>query len=136
MKSLSTTENESCRLDLWLWAARFFKTRALAKQMIEAGRVEWSGATAKPSKAIRVGDRVQIRRGDERMDIEVSRVSETRGSAAVAQTLYRETEASIANRLSEREKRRLENASYSAPKTKPDKRARRLIQALGDIELL
>ena len=122
------------RLDLWLWAARFFKTRSLAKQAIEAGRVEVGGQAVKPSRAVKAGEKLMVRRGDERFDIEVLGLADKRGSATVAQTLYAESAESIAARAAEREKRRMEATGYRAPLTKPDKRARRLIQALGDLD--
>ena len=124
----------SVRLDLWLWAARFFKTRSLAKQAIEAGRVEVGGQAVKPSRPGKVGEKLMVRRGDERFDIEVLGLADKRGSATVAQTLYAESAESIAARAAEREKRRMEATGYRAPLTKPDKRARRLIQALGDLD--
>lgn len=124
----------SVRLDLWLWAARFFKTRSLAKQAIEAGRVEVGGQAVKPSRGIKPGEKVSVRRGDERFEIEVIGLSEKRGSAPVAQALYAESPESIAARAAEREKRRMEATGYRAPAGKPDKRARRLIQALGDLD--
>jgi ribosome-associated heat shock protein Hsp15 len=125
----------SVRLDLWLWAARFFKTRSLAKQAIEGAKIDVNDAPGKPAKGVHVGDTLKIRRGEENLIVEVSALSERRGSASVAQNLYRETEASRIARETEREKRRLEGAGYSKPATKPDKRARRLIRALGDIEM-
>jgi ribosome-associated heat shock protein Hsp15 len=124
------------RLDVWLWAARFFKTRSLAKQAIEGGKVEVNQVTGKPAKTLHVGDRLQITRGVERFEIEVIELSEKRGSAAIAQTLYRETDASCAARLEASERRRLEGAGYAKPPKKPDKRARRLIIALGDIDAM
>ena len=124
----------SLRLDLWLWAARFFKTRSLAKQAIESGKVEVAGQNAKPSRALRVGEQLQVRRGDEVFEIQVLALSDKRGSASVAQTLYRESAESVARREAEREKRRMERDGYRAPEHKPDKRARRLIRALGDID--
>jgi ribosome-associated heat shock protein Hsp15 len=122
----------SARLDVWLWAARFFKTRSLAKQAIEGARVEVNDARAKPSRPVHAGDRLRIRRGEETWSIVVEAVSATRGSASIAEKLYRETEASRAARDALREQRRLEGAA--GPATKPDKRARRLIRALGDID--
>ncbi len=124
----------SLRLDLWLWAARFFKTRSLAKQAIESGKVEVAGQNAKPSRALRIGEQLQVRRGDEVFEIQVLALSDKRGSASVAQTLYRESAESVARREAEREKRRMERDGYRAPEHKPDKRARRLIRALGDID--
>lgn len=124
------------RLDIWLWAARFFKTRALAKKAIEGGKVELNQAAGKPSKGVRVGDRLAITRGEERFEIEVVAIGEQRGSAAVAQALYRESEASRTARAEAAERRRLERTGYAKPPTKPDKRARRLIIALGDIDAM
>ncbi|MBS0514741.1 MAG: RNA-binding S4 domain-containing protein [Proteobacteria bacterium] len=124
------------RLDLWLWAARFFKTRALAKKSIEGGKVEVNQAAGKPSKPVHVGDRLHIARGEERFEIEVVALGDQRGSAAVAQALYRETESSRNARLDAAERRRLERSGYARPPTKPDKRARRLIIALGDIDAM
>ena len=120
------------RLDVWLWAARFFKTRSLAKQAIEGGRIGLNDASGKPSKAVHAGDRLAIRRGEESIVVDVIGLSETRGPASIAQTLYRETDASRAAREAWLEQRRLQGRN--APATKPDKRARRLIRALGDID--
>jgi len=132
---LPTPEARECvRLDAWLWAARFFKTRALAKKAIEAGKVEVDTHAGKPSSPLRAGEMLTIRRGEERFEVLVLGLSAQRGPAPVAQALYRETEASRAAREAEREKRRMEATGYRAPLTKPDKRARRLIQALGDID--
>jgi ribosome-associated heat shock protein Hsp15 len=122
------------RLDIWLWAARFFKTRSLAKQAIETGKVEMNGQRAKPSRGVRVGDAMRIARGDETFSIEALALSDTRGPASVAQSLYRESEASRAERETKRAELRAARAGYKPPETKPDKRARRLIRALGDID--
>lgn len=127
---------QEIRIDLWLWAARFFKTRALAKQAIEGGKVEINGQGCKPSRAVHVGDRLTIARGEEQFEVQAAGVSDRRGPAAVAQQLYRETDESIARRAAAREQRRLDQAGFQAPKSKPDKRARRLIQALGDLDAL
>jgi len=126
--------SEGVRLDLWLWAARFFKTRALAKQAIETGKIEIAGQRAKPSRGVRVGDELKVARGEEHFEVRVTGLSDKRGSASVAQALYFETEASRLRRESERASRAAERAGYRAPETKPDKRARRLIRALGDID--
>lgn len=122
------------RLDLWLWAARFFRTRSLAKQAIETGKVEVAGQRAKASRTVRVGDVMSVERAGERFEIEVLGVSDVRGPATVAQALYSETEASRASREAARELARAQRTGYRAPQTKPDKRARRLIRALGDID--
>ena len=126
----------SVRLDLWLWAARFFKTRALAKSAIESHRVEVAGQDAKPSRAVREGERLRIRRGDDVFEIDVVGVSDRRGSAPVAQALYRETDESRIAREAAAAERRAAANGYRPPLTKPDKRARRLIQALGDLDAL
>lgn len=132
----ATDADAGVRLDLWLWAARFFKTRALAKKAIELGQVRSDGQTLKPSRALRVGHALRIERGGERFDIEVRGLADRRGSASAAQQLYTESESSIAARLAEREKRRFEAQGYQAPETRPNKRQRRLIQALGDLDAL
>lgn len=125
---------DTVRLDLWLWAARFFKTRALAKQAIETGKVEVGGQRAKPARAVRIGDALRVVRGEEIFEIEVAGLSDSRGPARVAQTLYVETEQSRAERLERLARLRAERAGYRPPQQKPDKRARRLIRALGDID--
>jgi len=129
-----TAEGRAVRLDLWLWAARFFKTRALAKKAIELGQVRIDGQPLKPSRPVRVGQQLQIERAGERYAIEVRELAEQRGPASAAQRLYSESEASIAARLAEREKRRFEAQGYQPPETRPNKRQRRLIQALGDLD--
>lgn len=133
-ESATDESRDSVRLDLWLWAARFFKTRALAKHAIETGKIEISGQRAKPSRGVRVADAMTIARGEESFEIEVQALSDVRGPASVAQTLYSETEASRLRRESVRAERAAARAGYRAPETKPDKRARRLIRALGDID--
>ena len=122
------------RLDLWLWAARFFKTRSLAKQAVETGKVEVGGQRAKAARGVRVGDSLKVTRGDEHFEISVLGLSDNRGPAAVARTLYEESEASRLERERVRAVRAAERTGYHAPDTKPDKRARRLIRALGDID--
>lgn len=124
------------RLDLWLWAARFFKTRTLAKQAIETGKVEVGGQRAKASRAVRIGDALHIVRGEEVFEIVVAGLSDQRGPASVAQALYLESEASRAKRLDMLATLRAARAGYQPPESKPDKRARRLIRALGDIDAL
>lgn len=126
----------SVRLDLWLWAARFFKTRALAKHAVETGKVEVGGQRAKPARGVRVGDALVVQRAEERFEIEVLALSDTRGPASVAQALYRESNASRQAREQARAQRAAERAGYRPPETRPDKRARRLIRALGDIDAL
>lgn len=125
---------DSVRLDLWLWAARFFKTRSLAKQAVETGKVDVGGQRAKPARGVRVGDRLRIARGEEVFEIEVLGLSASRGPAKVAQTLYRESEDSRKAREARLAGLRERRAGYQPPEGKPDKRARRLIRALGDID--
>lgn len=122
------------RLDVWLWATRFFKTRALAKRAIEGGKVHVGAAVGKPSKLVHVGNRLTIMRGEDRFEVDVIVLSERRGTAAQAQACYRETDEGRAARERAAEQRRLDAAGYTKPATKPDKRARRLIRALGDID--
>ncbi|WP_448129791.1 RNA-binding S4 domain-containing protein [Stenotrophomonas rhizophila] len=124
------------RLDVWLWAARFFRTRSLAKQAVETGKVDVAGQRPKSSRAVRVGEALQISRGDEVFDIQVLGLSETRGPAPVAQQLYAESEASLARRAELRLQRAAAKNGYQPPEHKPDKRARRLIRALGDLDAL
>ena len=131
-----SAEQAGVRADSWLWAARFFKTRSLAKQAIEHGQVEVGGTACKPSRPMHVGDRVVVTRANERFEIEVLGLSGKRGSSAAAQALYREPEESRIAREAAREQRRAERAGYQPPSGKPDKRARRLIRALGDIDSL
>ncbi|MBS0214570.1 MAG: RNA-binding protein [Proteobacteria bacterium] len=124
------------RLDIWLWAARFFRTRSLAKQAIEVGRVEVDGQRAKPSRVVRTGERLQVTRGEEVFAVTVQGLSEQRGPASVAQALYAEDPESIAARKEARATAAAARAGYSPPEGRPDKRARRLIRALGDIDAL
>jgi len=127
---------ESLRIDVWLWAARFFKTRSLAKDAIEHSRVKIAGQTCKPSRAVRVGDVLVVERSGETFEITVRALSDTRGPASVAQTLYEESEESRRKREHERALRAAERAGFQPPKGRPDKRARRLIQALGDLDAM
>lgn len=124
------------RIDVWLWAARFFRTRSLARQAIENGKVEIGGQRAKPARIVRTGDVLRVMRGEDTFEIEVRDVSDSRGPAATAQSLYCESDTSRHQREAERASRAAARAGYRAPDTKPDKRARRLIRALGDIDTL
>jgi ribosome-associated heat shock protein Hsp15 len=130
-----STPAPGVRADIWLWAARFYKTRSLAKQGIASGKVEINQQSCKPARLLHAGDRVKLTRGEERFEFDVLTISDRRGTATAAQSMYREDEVSRLARESERERRRAERAGYSAPASKPDKRARRLIRLLGDIEM-
>jgi ribosome-associated heat shock protein Hsp15 len=118
------------RLDQWLWAARFFKTRSLAKQAIDGGRIDVNDAGCKPAKALHLGDMLRISRGEERLEVEVLGLSDKRGPASVAQTLYRETDASRVARETAQRQRQLLGAS--GPLKRPDKHARRDLRRLKD----
>ena len=119
----------SIRIDKWLWAARFFKTRSLAQEAVELGRVRLAGQRLKPSRDLKPGDRLTVERGEERFEIFVEKISAVRGPAPVAQTLYRETVESREKRerASEMRKIAMEPASTIA-KGRPTKRDARLIR--------
>lgn len=118
------------RADKWLWAARFFRTRTLAKEAIEGGKVHMNGQKIKTSKELQVGDTLTIRQGhasaQEQKTIIIKALSDNRGSATIAQTLYDETDESIATREFFAEQRKLQN--LARPSTKPDKKQRRDIE--------
>ncbi|MEG2804759.1 S4 domain-containing protein [Stenotrophomonas sp.] len=133
---IEATPLAAVRLDVWLWAARFFKTRSLAKQAVETGKVDVAGQRPKSSRAVRVGEQLQISRGDDVYEVQVRGLSELRGPAPVAQQLYEESEASRARRAEVRAQRAAAANGYQAPEHRPDKRARRLIRALGDLDAL
>jgi ribosome-associated heat shock protein Hsp15 len=118
------------RVDKWLWAARFFKTRALAARACELGRVESNGQQAKASREVRVGDLLRVKNDSGDFQVEVLLVSQMRGPAAVAQTLYRETEASRELRLKFAEERRTMLDFDALPEGKPSKRNRRALDRL------
>ena len=117
----------SQRLDKWLWAARFFKTRALAIEAINGGKVHVNGARVKPSRSLQVGDKLEITRGEYTYSIEVIGLTARRGPATEAQRLYEESEQSISRRQTLAEEKRLQRANQPAPKKRPDKRSRRNI---------
>ena len=119
------TDNSAIRLDKWLWAARFYKTRALARSMIEGGKVHYNGQRSKPGKLVEVGAMLRIRQGHDEKEVRVLALSVQRLSAAQAQLLYAETDESIVKREQNAEAHRL-NALYAPhPDTKPDKKQRR-----------
>ncbi len=114
-------------MDIWLWAARFFKTRALAKKACELGRILSHGQPAKPARDARVGDMLRVTSPAGDFEIEVLLLSEMRGPAAVAQTLYRETDASRELRQKVAAERKAMNLFEPAPDNRPSKRDRRKI---------
>ena len=128
--TLPDSEPAELRVDVWLWAARFFKTRGLARHAVETGRVEVNETACKPSKAVHVDDRVRIGRGPERMEVSVLALSPRRGPASEAQQLYCETDASRAAREALREERRLTGAAVDHPAKRPDKQARRQLRKI------
>jgi ribosome-associated heat shock protein Hsp15 len=117
-------------MDKWLWAARFFKTRSLAQRACELGRILSNGQAAKAAREVRAGDRLQVKNDSGDFQVEVLLLSEMRGPAAVAQTLYRETEASRELRMKLAEERRQLPPSEAWPEGKPSKRDRRRIDRL------
>jgi ribosome-associated heat shock protein Hsp15 len=122
----------SVRIDKWLWAARFFKTRALASKACDLGRIHSNGIQAKPAREVRVSDMLTVRNEGGEFQIEVLLLSEMRGPAAIAQTLYRETEASKAARLKLAEERKAMQEFAPMPEHRPSKRdRRRIIQFRG-----
>lgn len=129
MSSTSPSEKHKVRLDKWLWAARFFKTRALARQAVLAGKVSYNQQRCKPAKVVETDAVLTIPRGHDRMQVVVTGLSEQRRGAAEAQTLYQETEDSVARR-EENAAARKANAMYNPhPDGRPDKKQRRqLIQ--------
>ncbi|MFD1216972.1 RNA-binding S4 domain-containing protein [Microbulbifer celer] len=116
---------EKVRIDKWLWAARFFKTRNIAKQAIEGGKVHAGGQRIKASKEITIGTLLTIRQGWDEKVVEVVALSDQRRGAEIAQTLYRETEGSIAKREQYAAERKASNVGIS--REKPNKKQRRQI---------
>src|SRR5580700_10021833 len=112
----------SVRIDKWLWAARFFKTRALASKACDLGRIQSNNKEAKPAREVRVGDMLRIRNEGGEFEVEVLMLTEMRGPAAMAQTLYRETEASKAARLKAAEERKAMREFAPVPERRPSKR--------------
>jgi ribosome-associated heat shock protein Hsp15 len=123
---------EDVRIDKWLWAARFFKTRSLAADAVDTGRVRLDGQRIKPAKTVKMGEVYDIDNGSDRWEVLVTGLSGTRGSATIARTLYEETAASIEKRALNAENRRLFPEPGSAIKGRPTKRDRRLIDKAGE----
>jgi ribosome-associated heat shock protein Hsp15 len=117
----------SLRIDKWLWAARFFKTRSLAARACELGRIQANDQRAKPAREVRIGDMLRVTNAGGDFQVEVLLLSEVRGPASVAQTLYRETEASRELRLKVAAERKAMNQFEELPAGRPSKRDRRRI---------
>ena len=118
-------EKEAVRLDKWLWAARFYKTRTLAKEMIDGGKVHYNGQRSKPNKIVEVGATLKVRQGSDEKEIVVLALSTQRRGAPEAQLLYRETEQSLANREKLAMARKMNALSMPHPDRRPDKKERR-----------
>ncbi|WP_036768197.1 ribosome-associated heat shock protein Hsp15 [Photorhabdus australis] len=126
MKSNSDSD-QAVRLDKWLWAARFYKTRAVAREMIDGGKVHYNGQRSKPSKLVELRAEVKLRQGSDERTVEVLALSSHRRSAPEAQQLYRETEASIANREKMEIARKMNALTMPHPDRRPDKKERRTL---------
>lgn len=117
--------SDDVRLDKWLWAARFYKTRSLARQMIDGGKVHVDGQRGRPAKPVRVGQEIRLRQGHDLRTVIVRALSERRGSASDAALLYEETPASIAAREQAAAERRAAMRTMPHPDHRPDKKERR-----------
>ena len=124
----------SVRIDKWLWAARFFKTRAMAARACQLGRIQANGQPAKPARDVRMGDMLRVTNDGGDFQVEVLLLSETRGPAPIAQTLYQETEASRELRLKVAAERKAMKQFEELPAGRPSKRdRRRIIQFRGRV---
>jgi ribosome-associated heat shock protein Hsp15 len=119
--------DEKQRLDKWLWAARFYKTRALASEAVSGGKVHVNGERVKPARSVKVGDRLKITRGQFEYAVVISKLNEQRRPAQEAQLMYQESEASIRARQEQREMNRAMNASVTFADKRPSKKDRRQI---------
>ena len=131
MSGNDMTDNDNVRIDKWLWAARFFKTRSLAADAVDRGRVRIGGEPVKPARSVKVDDKILIDNGSNRWEVVVQGLSDKRGPAPVAQALYRETEESIVRRENDQEARRLFPEPGSTIKGRPTKRDRRALTRAG-----
>ena len=120
------------RLDKWLWAARFFKTRSVARDAVSGGKVRLNGHRAKPGRALNVGDELCIQRGEEEYTITVAELTTRRGPAVVARTLYDESEESRLKREQLAEQKKLERQQNASRERRPDKRQRRRLIRFRD----
>lgn len=126
-KSNPRSLNNSIRLDKWLWAARFFKTRAIAREMVQGGKVQYNGQRSKPSKQVELGAIITIPQGFDVKHVIVEVVSDQRRNATLAQTMYDETPESIEQREKNKEARSLAAFHSPKPDSRPDKKQRRSI---------
>ena len=127
---MQTTNLSATRIDKWLWAARFFKTRSLASNAVELGRVLQNEQRVKPAHAVKIGDLLEIHHAEQVWTIEVIRILDVRGAASIAQTMYAETAESIAKRQQRAEHRRLHTEPAAQLQQRPTKRQRRQLSNL------
>ena len=118
------SQTEAVRLDKWLWAARFYKTRSIARNMVDGGKVHYNGQRSKPSKIVELGAVITLRQGQVEKTVTIDRISDQRRGAPEAQTLYSETPESIEKRERQALARKL-NAHNPSPDRRPDKKQRR-----------
>lgn len=123
---------DNTRIDKWLWAARFFKTRSLATEAVDTGRVRLEGERIKPARAVRIDDKLLVDNGAEIWEVRVLGISDVRGSAPVARLLYEETHASVAKRESDQEARKLYREPGTTIKGRPTKRDRRALSKASE----
>ncbi len=126
---MGATTSDAVRIDKWLWAARFFKTRSLATDAVDSGKVRLNGERIKPARNLKPGDILAIDNGATVWEVVVQALSDVRGPAAVAQSLYAETEPSIAKRLQEAEQRKLYREPGATIRGRPTKRDRRKLDS-------
>lgn len=131
-KQEQTVNSSATRLDKWLWAARFYKTRAIAKQMIDGGKVFYNGQRTKSGKAVSINDRITVRQGYEEKHVIVIALADRRKDATFAQTLYQETDESIKTRENNSLARKQGILLSPASDSKPDKKQRRQIRHLKE----
>ncbi len=124
LESMGDTHQLAVRLDKWLWAARFYKTRSIARNMIDGGKVHYNGQRSKPSKIVEVGAIITLRQGHEEKTVEIVKLSDQRKGAPIAQTLYAETTESLQKREDNAIKRKI-LAHNPSPERRPDKKQRR-----------
>ncbi|WP_101776371.1 ribosome-associated heat shock protein Hsp15 [Pasteurella oralis] len=124
-KEKKQQEQEDVRLDKWLWAARFYKTRTIAKEMIDGGKVHYNGQRTKPNKTVEIGGVIKLRQGNEEKEVEVVALSTQRRGALEAQLLYQETEKSIEQRAKMAIARKIHALTMPHPDRRPNKKERR-----------
>ncbi|HIF9252160.1 TPA: ribosome-associated heat shock protein Hsp15 [Photobacterium damselae] len=125
MSRQTPSVEDAVRLDKWLWAARFYKTRSIARSMIEGGKVQYNGQRSKPSKIVEVGAEIKLRQGNDDKTVTIEKISAARRGASEAQTLYQETDSSIEQRERNAQLRKLNALGSPSPEKRPDKKQRR-----------